>query len=124
MEHAPLAGRGGGAAVVLTLLIVLVEAVEAAGSWHRAQELRAQAKAAAEVAVLLCEVAGLTGSRLLGTGPKPCTGRVTRTAGRGLLPAGPVPVYSPAPRSATAGPDRPVGPSRSNRGGGRMRQGL
>ncbi|WP_405427912.1 hypothetical protein [Streptomyces erythrochromogenes] len=40
LEHAPPAGRGGGAAVVLTLLIVLVEAVEAATAWHRAQPLR------------------------------------------------------------------------------------
>ncbi|MFG2339557.1 hypothetical protein [Streptomyces yangpuensis] len=41
LEHAPRAGRGGGAAVVLTLLIALVEAVEAAADWHRAQEFRA-----------------------------------------------------------------------------------
>ncbi|MCX5308161.1 MULTISPECIES: hypothetical protein [Streptomyces] len=69
MERAPHVARGGGAAVVLTLLIALVEAVEvAAASWHRAQEFRAQAKAAAEAAVLLRAAAGLTGTR--STGPK------------------------------------------------------
>ncbi|WP_420077971.1 hypothetical protein ACN6AT_00505 [Streptomyces sp. JL4002] len=50
MEYAPRAGRGGGAEVVLTLLTALVEAVEAAADWHRAQERRAQAKAAPEAA--------------------------------------------------------------------------
>ncbi|WP_405435521.1 hypothetical protein OG373_02675 [Streptomyces avidinii] len=67
MEHAPRAGRGGGAAVVLTLLIAPVEAVEAAAAWHRAQEFRAQAQAADEAAVLLREAAGLTGTRSPGT---------------------------------------------------------
>ncbi|KJK50633.1 hypothetical protein UK14_12935 [Streptomyces sp. NRRL F-4428] len=42
LEHAPRAGRGRGAAVVLTLLIALLEAVDAAAAWHRAQEHRAQ----------------------------------------------------------------------------------
>ncbi|MFD6115282.1 hypothetical protein ACFWG0_35025 [Streptomyces yangpuensis] len=60
-EHAPRVGRGGGAAVVLTLLIALVEAVEAAADWHRAQEFRAQARAAAEAAVLLRDAAALAG---------------------------------------------------------------
>lgn len=41
LEHAPRAGRGRAAAVVLTLLIALVAAVEAAAAWHRAQEFRA-----------------------------------------------------------------------------------
>ncbi|MFJ4865564.1 hypothetical protein [Streptomyces sp. NPDC088748] len=36
LQDAPRAARGGGAVVVLTLLIALVEAVEAAAAWHRA----------------------------------------------------------------------------------------
>ncbi|MEJ8642103.1 recombinase family protein [Streptomyces sp. MS1.HAVA.3] len=60
LEHAPRAGRGGGAAVVLTLLIALVEAVEAA-AWHRAQEYRAQAQAASQAAVLFRAAAGMHG---------------------------------------------------------------
>ncbi|WP_329448915.1 hypothetical protein OG906_38320 (plasmid) [Streptomyces sp. NBC_01426] len=47
--------------MVLTLLLALVEAVEAAVDWHRAQQYRAQAKAACEAAVLLREAVGLTG---------------------------------------------------------------
>ncbi|MGW8993922.1 hypothetical protein ACWGRF_28885 [Streptomyces zhihengii] len=39
--------------MALTLLIALVQAVEAAADWHRAQDFRAQAKAAADAAVLL-----------------------------------------------------------------------
>ncbi|WP_371591657.1 mobilization protein [Streptomyces virginiae] len=109
LEHAPRAGRGGGAAVVLTLLIALVEAVEAAAAWHRAQEFRAQAQAAAEAAVLLWEAAGLTGTPPPTT--KSRTGRVTRTAGRGLPTAGPVTGVPPRPRS---GPDRP-GPAARTR---------
>ncbi|MFF4331192.1 mobilization protein [Streptomyces sp. NPDC001591] len=106
LERAPRAARGGGAGVVLTLLIALVEAVEAAASWHRAQEFRAQAKAAAEAAVLLREAAALTG-----TPPptvKPRAGRVARTTGRGLPPAGPVtgvPVR-PRPDPGRPGPPR------------------
>ncbi|WP_405526365.1 hypothetical protein OG592_02490 [Streptomyces avidinii] len=96
LEYAPRAGRGGGAAVVLTLLIALVEAVEAA-AWHRAQEFRAQAQAAADAAVLLREAAGLTGTPPPTTKSRP--GRVTRTAGRGLATAGPVTGVPPRPRS-------------------------
>ncbi|MER6444101.1 hypothetical protein [Streptomyces venezuelae] len=99
LEHAPRAGRGEGAAVVLTLLIALVEAVEAAAAWHRAQEHRAQAKAAPEAAVLLRDAAALTG-----TPPptaKPRTGRVVRTPGRGLPAAGPVAGVPARPRRFT-----------------------
>ncbi|MER6251922.1 hypothetical protein ABT224_11195 [Streptomyces sp. NPDC001584] len=107
LERAPRAARGGGAAVVLTLLIALVEAVEAAADWHRAQEYRAQAKAALEAAVLLREAAGLTGNPPPTT--KPRTGRVARTAGRGLPTAGPVTGVPVRPRPD---PGRP-GPSRT-----------
>ncbi|MFJ1869391.1 hypothetical protein ACIOD1_32875 [Streptomyces sp. NPDC088097] len=62
LEQAPRAARGGNAAVVLTLLLALVEAVEAAASWHLAQAYRAQARAAADATVLLREAAGLTGA--------------------------------------------------------------
>ncbi|MFD3682757.1 hypothetical protein [Streptomyces sp. NPDC058613] len=106
LERAPRAARGGGAAVVLTLLLALVEAVEAAASWHRAQEYRAQAKAAAEAAVLLREAAGLTGN--LPPATKPRTGRVVRTPGRGLPTAEPVtgvPVR-PCPDPGRPGPAR------------------
>lgn len=102
LEHAPRAGRGGGAAVVLTLLIALVEAVEAAADWHRAQEHRAQAKAAADAAVLLRDAAALTGTppptSKPRTGPWParryaryrCTGPPAPGA-RSAGAAGPVP---------------------------------
>ncbi|MDJ0386356.1 mobilization protein [Streptomyces sp. G-G2] len=88
LERAPRAARGGGAAVVLTLLLALVEAVEAAASWHRAQAFRAQAKAAAEAAVLLREAAGLTGAPP--PTAKPRTTRTARAPGRGLPTAAPV----------------------------------
>ncbi|MER6320174.1 mobilization protein [Streptomyces sp. NPDC001581] len=107
LERAPRAARGGGAAVVLTLLIALVEAVEAAADWHRAQEYRAQAKAASEAAVLLREAAGLTGNPPPTT--KPHTGRVARTAGRGLPGTTPVTGVPVRPRPD---PGRP-GPSRT-----------
>ncbi|MEU6902749.1 hypothetical protein [Streptomyces virginiae] len=118
LEHAPRAGRGGGAAVVLTLLIALVEAVEAAATWHRAQEHRAQAKAAAGAAVLLREAAGLTGT------PPPDDEAAHRSSG---AYAGPWPAR-PAPWPAAAGaagsadpcpltpPDRSPGPGRRGRG--------
>ncbi|MFI7358070.1 hypothetical protein ACIBTP_29640 [Streptomyces avidinii] len=109
LEYAPRAVRGGGAAVVLTLLIALVEAVEAA-AWHRAQEFRAQAQAAAEAAVLLREAAGLAGTRSPGT--KSRTGRVTRTAARGLPPTTPVTGVPARPRPGQGPPDRP-GPART-----------
>ncbi|MFB7900633.1 hypothetical protein ACFC1B_30505, partial [Streptomyces xiamenensis] len=110
LEHAPRAARGGGAAVVLTLLIALVEAVEAAAAWHRAQEFRAQAKAAAEAAVLLRAAAALTGAPP--PTAKPRTGRVTRTAHRGLPPSGPVTGVPARPRPGQGPPERP-GPSRT-----------
>ncbi|MGW7440184.1 hypothetical protein [Streptomyces sp. NPDC054849] len=82
-----------------------MEAVEAAADWHRAQEYRAQAKAASEAGVLLREAAGLTGAPLPTT--KPRTGRVVRTAGRGLPPTGVtgVPVR-PRPDPGRPGPSR------------------
>ncbi|MGW6878523.1 mobilization protein [Streptomyces xanthophaeus] len=107
LERAPRAARGGGAAVVLTLLLALVEAVEAAAAWHRAQAFRAQAKAASEAAVLLREAAGLTGAPPPGL--KPRTGRVVRTPGRGLPTATPVTGVPVRPRPD---PGRP-GPSRT-----------
>ncbi|MGW1641569.1 mobilization protein [Streptomyces lavendulae] len=107
LERAPRAARGGGAAVVLTLLLALVEAVEAAASWHRAQAFRAQAKAASEAAVLLREAAGLTGS--LPPATKPRTARTARTPGRGLPGAAPVTGVPVRPRPD---PGRP-GPSRT-----------
>ncbi|MFI1155076.1 mobilization protein [Streptomyces sp. NPDC020817] len=107
LEHAPRAARGGGAAVVLTLLLALVEAVEAAASWHRAQAYRAQAKAASEAAVLLREAAGLTGNPPPATRPR--TARTARTPGRGLPGAAPVTGVPVRPRPD---PGRP-GPSRT-----------
>ncbi|GLX41739.1 mobilization protein [Streptomyces roseochromogenus] len=107
LERAPRAARSGGAAVVLTLLLALVEAVEAAADWHRAQAFRAQAKAASEAAVLLREAAGLTGNLPPATGPR--TGRVVRTAGRGLPPTTPV---TGVPVRRRPDPGRP-GPSRT-----------
>ncbi|MFD6917751.1 hypothetical protein [Streptomyces virginiae] len=95
---------------MLTLLIALVEAVEAAAAWHRAQEFRAQARAAAEAAVLLRAAAALTG-----TPPptaKPRIGRVVRTPGRGLPAATPVTGVPVRPRPGQGPPDRP-GPSRT-----------
>ncbi|MGW6981824.1 hypothetical protein ACWGE1_20660 [Streptomyces sp. NPDC054932] len=113
LEHAPRVARGGGAAVVLTLLIALVEAVEAAAAWHRAQEFRAQARAAADAAVLLREAAGLAGTPPRPPGTKSRTGRVTRTAGRGLPTAGPVTGVPARPRPGPTPPDRPGPPART-----------
>ncbi|MFE6840431.1 hypothetical protein ACFVFI_37125 [Streptomyces sp. NPDC057705] len=81
-SHAPRAGRGGGA-VVLTL----VEAVEAATAWHRAQEFRAQARAASDAAVPLREAAGLAGT------PAPTAGDEVpyRSRAESAGPAGPLP---------------------------------
>ncbi|MFJ3754468.1 hypothetical protein [Streptomyces rubiginosohelvolus] len=62
LEHAPQTARGGGAPAVLNLLIALVEAVEAATAWHRAQHHHAQTRAAAQAAALLREAATLTGA--------------------------------------------------------------
>ncbi|MFF1779983.1 hypothetical protein [Streptomyces virginiae] len=111
--HAPPAGgrglRGGGAAVVLTLLIALVEAVEAAADWHRAQEHRAQARAAAEAAVLLRAAAGLTGAP-----PRPRSRAPVEWCARRAVacpPLRPLPVYRPArarDRVRRSGRARPV----------------
>ncbi|MFD3547815.1 hypothetical protein ACFWUW_19805 [Streptomyces sp. NPDC058655] len=84
-----------------------MEAVEAAASWHRAQEYRAQAKAASQAAVLLREAAGLTGAPP--PTAKPRTGRVARTAGRGLPTTTPVTGVPVRPRPD---PGRP-GPART-----------
>lgn len=103
LEHAPRTTRGSGAPVLLTLLLALVEAVEAA-AWHRAQDYRAQAKAAARAAVLLQEAAPLTGtptprntSRSLHAAP---------TTKRGLTPPARVTGVPPRPRP-DPGPGRP-----------------
>ncbi|MGC5402117.1 mobilization protein [Streptomyces sp. DT20] len=96
LEHAPRTTRnGGGAPVVLHLLLALVEAIDAAATWHRAQKYRAQAKAADQAAVLLREAAGLAGA------PPPRAARVTRAPGRGLPRRPPVSAAVPPP----PGPD-------------------
>ncbi|MFE1877313.1 hypothetical protein ACFW9N_41790 [Streptomyces sp. NPDC059496] len=92
---------------VLTLLIALVEAVEAAAAWHRAQEYRAQAQAAAEAAVLLREAVGLAGIPPRPPGAKFRTARVTRTSGRGLPPDLPDIGVPPRPWPGQSPPDRP-----------------
>ncbi|MFD8955391.1 hypothetical protein ACFV0W_00285, partial [Streptomyces anulatus] len=62
LERAPRTARGGGAPAVLNLLLALVEAIEAATAWHRAQHHRAQTTAAAQAAALLREAADLLGT--------------------------------------------------------------
>ncbi|QRV39041.1 mobilization protein (plasmid) [Streptomyces californicus] len=119
LDHAPRAARGGGAPAVLTLLIALVEAIEAATAWHRAQQHHAQARAAAQAAVLLREAATLTGtppraSRASRTAPN--TVRVTPAAERGPAPATPVTRVPPRPHAGphpTPGPGPAPGPGRS-----------
>ncbi|MFJ6784698.1 hypothetical protein [Streptomyces yangpuensis] len=69
LEHAPRTARGGGAVVVLTLLVALVEAVEAARLCHEAQAYRAQAKAAADAGRLLREAAAAAGAPPSRPGP-------------------------------------------------------
>ncbi|MBW3709750.1 hypothetical protein DTB58_39000, partial [Streptomyces griseus] len=88
----PRTARGGGAPAVLNLLLALVEAVEAATAWHRAQDHRAQTTAAAQAAVLLREAAILTTTGARTTTPRtsPRTVRVTPAAER--PPAPPTPV--------------------------------
>ncbi|MFI9490980.1 mobilization protein [Streptomyces halstedii] len=92
LNHAP---RGGGASALLTLLVALVEAAEAAAAWHRAQHYRAQAKAASQAAVLLREAAALTGTPAPRTAPR--TVRVTPAAERGPTPPPPVTGVPPRP---------------------------
>ncbi|MFJ4320669.1 mobilization protein [Streptomyces lavendulae] len=107
LERAPRTARGGGAVVVLTLLVALVEAVEAARLWHEAQAHRAQAKAAAEAGRLLREAAAAAGAPPSRTGPAR-TARASRAAGRG--PAGPASVTGVPPRAP--GPPK-TGPGKS-----------
>ncbi|MFJ7087652.1 mobilization protein [Streptomyces griseus] len=107
LEHAPRTARGGGAPAVLTLLIALVEAVEAATAWHRAQEHRAQTRAAAQAAALLREAATLTGAPppTRPTRTVPRTVRVTPAGGRGPATAPPVTGVPPRPNPGP-GPGR------------------
>ncbi|MFJ6940538.1 mobilization protein [Streptomyces sp. NPDC101132] len=102
LERAPRTTRGGGAVVVLTLLVALVEAVEASRLWHEAQQHRAQAKAAADAGLLLREAAAAAGAPPSRTGPAR-TARTSRTAGRG--PAAPGAVTGVPPRAP--GPPKP-----------------
>ncbi|MFE5537098.1 mobilization protein [Streptomyces sp. NPDC056519] len=99
LERAPRAARGGGAIVVLTLLVALVEAVEASRLWHEAQAHRAQAKAASEAGRLLREAAAAAGAPPSRTGPARTakTSRTSPAAGRG--PAGPGGVSGVPPRA-------------------------
>ncbi|MFI1248631.1 hypothetical protein ACH4TY_18315 [Streptomyces anulatus] len=106
LEHAPRTARGGGAPAVLNLLLALVEAIEAATAWHRAQHHRAQTTAAAQAAVLLREAADLTTTGARTTTPRtttprtsPRTVRATPAPERG--PAPPPPVTGVAPRPPT-----------------------
>ncbi|MFJ8255542.1 mobilization protein [Streptomyces sp. NPDC094466] len=113
LEHAPRTARAGGAPAVLNLLLALIEAVEAATAWHRAQNHRAQTTAAAQAAVLLREAATLTtGARTTTPRTAPRTARVTPTTGRG--PATPPPATPVPPRPPTGTPPGPgTGPGRS-----------
>ncbi|MDF9801463.1 hypothetical protein M2436_000010 [Streptomyces sp. HB372] len=113
LEHAPRTARGGGAPAVLNLLLALVEAIEAATAWHRAQHHRAQTTAAAQAAVLLREAADLTTTGARTTTPRtttPRTVRVTPAPERG--PAPPTPVTGVSPRPPT-GPHPGPGAGRS-----------
>lgn len=122
LEHAPRTARGGGAPAVLNLLLALVEAIEAATAWHRAQDHRAQTTAAAQAAVLLREAATLTTTPAHTTASRTTsrTARVTPAPARGPAtppPAAPVPPRPPAgtppaPRPGTA-PGPAPGPGRS-----------
>lgn len=115
LEHAPRTARGGGAPAVLNLLLALIEAIEAATAWHRAQHHRAQATAAAQAAVLLREAADLTTTGARTTTPRPAsravprTVRVTPAPERGPVP--PPPVTGVPPRHAN-GPGPHPGRSR------------
>ncbi|WP_406119369.1 hypothetical protein [Streptomyces anulatus] len=105
LEHAPRTARGGGAPAVLNLLLALVEAIEAATAWHRAQHHRAQTTAAAQAAALLRQAADLTttGTPAHTTASRttPRTVRVTPAPERG--PAPPPPATGVPPRH-TNGP--------------------
>ncbi|MFJ3575852.1 hypothetical protein [Streptomyces rubiginosohelvolus] len=102
LEHAPRTARGGGAPAVLALLIALVEAVEAATAWHRAQEHDAQTRAAAQAAALLREAATLTC-----TPPPDRPSRASRSVPR-TVRVTPAPTRGPATAPpATGVPARP-----------------
>ncbi|MEU0103691.1 mobilization protein [Streptomyces sp. NPDC006267] len=113
LEHAPRTARGGGAPAVLNLLLALIEAVEAATAWHRAQNHRAQTTAAAQAAVLLREAADLTTTGARTTTPRTTTTRtvrVTPAPARGSAPLPPVTAVPPRP---SQGPHPGSGPGRS-----------
>ncbi|MFC8703278.1 mobilization protein [Streptomyces anulatus] len=117
LEHAPRTARGG-APAVLNLLLALVEAIEAATAWHRAQHHRAQTTAAAQAAVLLREAATLTTTPARTTTPRPAartvprTVRVTPAAERGPAASPPVTGVPPRPPTGTH-PGPGLGPWRS-----------
>ncbi|WP_432079577.1 mobilization protein [Streptomyces sp. YPW6] len=108
LEHAPRTARGGGAPAVLALLIALVEAVEAATAWHRAQHHDAQTRAAA----LLREAATLTSTPppTRPTRTVPRTVRVTRAPSRDLAA---VPPDTGAPLRTHSAPPPGPGTGRS-----------
>ncbi|WP_257140660.1 hypothetical protein [Streptomyces sp. or3] len=118
LERAPRTARGGGAPAVLNLLLALVEAIEAATAWHRAQHHRAQTTAAAQAAVLLREAADLTTTPARTTTPRPAartvprTVRVTPAAERGPAASPPVTGVPPRPPTGTH-PGLGLGPGRS-----------
>ncbi|MEV6477708.1 mobilization protein [Streptomyces sp. NPDC051657] len=118
LEHAPRTARGGGAPAVLNLLLALIEAVEAATAWHRAQHHRAQTTAAAQAAVLLREAAALAGAPARTTTPRPAsrtsprTVRVTPALERGFAPPPPVTAVPPRPPTGPH-PGPGTGPGRS-----------
>ncbi|MFI1576834.1 hypothetical protein OHA57_38305 (plasmid) [Streptomyces anulatus] len=105
LEHAPRTARGGGAPAVLNLLLALLEAIEAATAWHRAQHHRAQTTAAAQAAFLLREAADLT------TTGTPAHTTASRTTSR-TVRVTPAPERGPAPPPTVTGvpPRPPTGP--------------
>ncbi|MFE3585562.1 hypothetical protein [Streptomyces vinaceus] len=106
LERAPRMARGGGAIVVLTLLVALVEAVEASRLWHEAQQHRAQAKAASEAGRLLREAAVAAGAPPSRTGPAR-TARTSPAVRRGPITPGAVSGVPPrAPGPPKAGPGK------------------
>ncbi|MFD0374608.1 mobilization protein [Streptomyces sp. NPDC127112] len=108
LERAPRTARGGGAMVILTLLVALVEAVEAARLWHEAQQHRAQAKAALEAGRLLRKAAAAAGARPERPGPARAA-RTSPAAGRGPHTSGAVtgvPPRAPGPPKPGAGKSR------------------
>ncbi|MEU5234865.1 hypothetical protein AB0G82_37320 [Streptomyces anulatus] len=106
LERAPRTARGGGAPAVLNLLIALVEAIEAATAWHRAQHHRAQTTAAARAAALTGAPPPSLNSRTV-----PRTVRVTPAAGHG--PASPA-TGAPARQHLNPGPHPQSGSGRGH----------